>query len=219
MPPTEASHSEDQGASFWFDSGAGARLREAATRASAASRVEQAMRLLSRPDGEREAGTAAIITDDVTDAWTPEAAGLFLDEAARQWTYCHSKLSFILRCRLDAGHTLTPEQVAGVRRVALVGWRREVVLAPLVEQIRSPLLNPGEPWADRILSEELDETWTALLEHALTASGSKSSARWARTAGALLERAGAETARARLTGWLSLVGRPRSLPLDGGYEH
>ncbi|MEV1004759.1 DUF4132 domain-containing protein [Nonomuraea sp. NPDC050202] len=209
---------EDLGMRFWFDGGPGERLRDALTRAPAAFRVEVGMRLLTRPDGERDAGTAAIITGDVTDAWTPEAAGAFLDEAARQWTYCHGRLSFILRCRLDAGHTLTPEQVAGVRRVALVGWSREVVLAPLVGLLRSPLLNPGEPWADRILSEELDETWTALLEHALTASGSKPSARWARTARTLMDQAGTEEARARLTGWLALVGGPRSLPMEG-YEH
>ncbi|MFI7698504.1 DUF4132 domain-containing protein [Nonomuraea sp. NPDC049480] len=217
--------------SFWAY-GPGESLYDTLKQMPAASRVELVTRLLSRADDEVESveGVARVITGGISVSWTPEAAGLFLTRAAHHETYCHENLSWILECWLKAGNSLTPAQLAALRRTAVAGWAVEVVFPPLIAQHRVPLLNVGEPWADQILSEDLDEHWTALLEHALATSSasvnsprpissSKPSAKWQRTARALLEQAGPEAARARITGWLTLVGRPRSLPLRGGNDH
>ncbi len=187
----------------------------------APSRVELATRLLSRPDQEAELvdGMVVIITDEVSDSWTPEAAGLLLARAARREVYCHGRLTWIVKCWLDAGNDLAPEVLATLRRTAVAGWRFETTLPSLVAQHEFPLLNVGEPWADRILAEDLDEHWTALLRHALTASSSKPSARWERTGRALLDRIGPETARVRITDWLTLVGRPRPMIADNSGVH
>ncbi|MEU8251367.1 DUF4132 domain-containing protein [Nonomuraea sp. NPDC048916] len=206
-------HHERPDESFMDRHYCGELVRQRLKQLPAPSRVELATRLLSRPQDEADLidYTAWFITDDISDAWTPEAAGVFLEWRADREGYGHKYLSRIVECWLKAGNELSPEALAALRRTK--GTR------PVLSGLRDlPLLNPGEPWADQILAEDLDEHWTALLRHALTASSSKPSARWERTGLALLEQVGAGAA-GRIAGWFALVGRPRTLMLRYSSTH
>ncbi|WP_188187753.1 hypothetical protein [Nonomuraea sp. SYSU D8015] len=105
--------------SFW-GYGPGESLYDTLKQMPAGSRVELVTRLLSRADDEVASveGLARVITDGISVSWTPEAAGLFLTRAARHETYCHGSLSWILQCWLKTGNSLTPAQLAALRRTA-----------------------------------------------------------------------------------------------------
>jgi hypothetical protein len=89
------------------------------------------------------------------------------------------------------------------------------VLVALGRRFEEPLLNVGEPWAERILAElpELGRGWEHLIRHALTLKAGTPSAAWERTAAAIREALRGEAVRERLLSWLDLVGRPRTIPL------
>ncbi|MFD4560722.1 DUF4132 domain-containing protein [Streptomyces sp. NPDC058469] len=126
----------------------------------------------------------------------------------------------LAQAELVAGRELTPPVVAAFRRAAAAG-RAAPWKTVLIERLTEPVLNVGEPWAERALAElpELGEGWHRLLEHAVTATTSKPNARWEKTGRALidaLDAGGDDSARAvreRILSWLALVGRPRTIPL------
>ncbi len=86
-------------------------------------------------------------------------------------------------------------------------------------------LAPGEAWSEAVnaelarLAPERREPWTALLEHALSATSARPSARWIAEARKRVQAVGADEVRAALLRWLPLVARGRTveqLPLYPG---
>ncbi|MFJ2478247.1 DUF4132 domain-containing protein [Streptomyces sp. NPDC087659] len=163
-----------------------------------------------------------------------------LDALGKQAFHHHLISSDVLaEAELAAGRELTPPAVAAFRRSAAALHPEDAMVA-LAKRLTEPVLNVGEPWAERVLAElpELGDGWRMLVEHALTATAAKPSARWEKTGRALLEalrgdsepadngrlpgdtapdRTGDDPARpvrGRLMSWLALVGRPRTIPLD-----
>lgn len=114
---------------------------------------------------------------------------------------------------LEAGRVL-PGAVVGVMRRTAQRLRAGSELHDQVALLGLPVLNPGEVWADQVLADlaVLGEEWRELVAHAMTATSAKPSGKWEERARLLLGSVGREAARARIAGWLALVGRPRSLP-------
>jgi hypothetical protein len=75
-------------------------------------------------------------------------------------------------------------------------------------------LEHGEPWADAVLAHMKKanaaqaDAWQRLFNHAGTASGSKPSAKWLKTASTLIDGIGRKPFVDRLSTWLPLVGKP-----------
>ncbi|SEG61993.1 protein of unknown function [Actinacidiphila yanglinensis] len=125
------------------------------------------------------------------------------------------ELSVLAAAELAAGRTLPPEAVGVIRRTAAMAyWGKQ--LAALARTLHEPVLNVGEPWADTALAEaaELGPEWTGLLRHAVGATAARPSEAWEKQGRALLDPLDPGAVRARLLGWLALVGRPRSLPYE-----
>jgi hypothetical protein len=114
------------------------------------------------------------------------------------------------------GEGLPAEVVAAIRRLAITHAWNKGPLQQLVTQLRDPILNPGEAWADQVLADlpRLGEGWAELVRHTLTATAAKPTATWERRAGALLDALGPERARHVIAGWLAHVGRRPSLRPD-----
>jgi hypothetical protein len=85
-------------------------------------------------------------------------------------------------------------------------------------------LVPGEVWSDGVNSDlsRLDKTrrlpWVALLEHALSGTAARPSARWLKTAGKLVDAIGGEQLRQALARWLPLVVQGQSIRRLGHYQ-
>lgn len=118
---------------------------------------------------------------------------------------------------LAAGRQLPPAVAAAFRRAALDRFSDHDVSA-VAKRLTEPVLNVGEEWAERALAElpGLAAPWRRLLTHATTATAAKPTARWEKTGRKLLGETGADTVRAIVLPWLSLVGRPRTLPFRSG---
>ncbi|MCF3122151.1 DUF4132 domain-containing protein [Streptomyces arenae] len=114
-----------------------------------------------------------------------------------------------------AGRTPPAMAVAALRRTLIVlYWEGGASLKKAVDALTDPPLNPGEAWSDQALADlaDRDEAWHALVRHALTAKSAQPTAKWEKTARALVEPLGADTVRDTLVAWLALVGRPRTRP-------
>jgi hypothetical protein len=89
----------------------------------------------------------------------------------------------------------------------------------VLTRLRGPVLNPGEPWADAVLTDlpSLDEPWPDFIGHALLAPVARPTRTWDRRALALTAPIDAEVLRRTVTAWLSLAtnGGGRS---DGAYD-
>lgn len=78
-------------------------------------------------------------------------------------------------------------------------------------------LTPGEAWSEAAnadlarLEPARRETWTALLEHALSASSARPSARWMAEARKRVQAVGADQVQATLLRWLPLVAHGRTV--------
>ncbi|PWI17615.1 hypothetical protein DI272_28205 [Streptomyces sp. Act143] len=130
----------------------------------------------------------------------------------------HHDVTLLLRLtelELADGNELPGDFVALVRRTRLTSWSGKERLAALVAKLTHPVVNPGEAWSDQALADltGLDEGWTRLVAHAVTATAARPSARWEKTGRELIAAVGPEPVRERLTDWLRLVGRPRTRPL------
>jgi hypothetical protein len=83
-------------------------------------------------------------------------------------------------------------------------------------------LVPGETWSDAVNSELADmkpvsrDIWLALLSHAATATGSRPSAKWLKTAKQIVKKAGAKKVTEALLRWFPMVSSPRTIRLLGG---
>ncbi|MFE4666306.1 DUF4132 domain-containing protein [Streptomyces sp. NPDC056716] len=174
------------------------------------------------------------ITDLVSESSRDTREALMALAAVQEMSYDTADLILLAEAELDEGRALPGLFVALIRRSQLTMWYGGAELAPLVERIAptAPVLNPGEAWADRALAdlEELaasdkadkaakegkGENWRRLLAHAITAHSARPSTKWERAGRTLIDAVGADEARARLLDWLSLMGRPRTAPLQPG---
>ncbi|MFJ8106974.1 DUF4132 domain-containing protein [Streptomyces sp. NPDC096132] len=130
------------------------------------------------------------------------------------------RLIRLTELELADGREPPADFVAVVRRSLLMVYGVEKELGPTAARLTSPVLNPGEAWSDRALADlpGLGEDWLGLLAHTLGATSARPSAKWEKTARALLDAVGAEAARERLLSWLRLVGGPRTRSLLGYFE-
>ncbi|MET8828348.1 DUF4132 domain-containing protein [Streptomyces sp. NPDC004610] len=155
--------------------------------------------------------------DLVTDQPLDTRAALMELAAQQEVNYDTAHLVRLAELELDEGRVLPGMFVALIRRSWLSVWQASKELGPLVERIAptSPVLNPGEAWADRALADltDLGEDWRKLVAHTTTATSARPSARWERTGRALIDTVGADEVRGRVLDWLRLVGRPRTVPL------
>jgi hypothetical protein len=85
------------------------------------------------------------------------------------------------------------------------------------------ILVPGDAWSDAVndalsrLPRAQREQWIALLRHALSATAARPSAKWLKTARALLETLGPDETRRSLARWLPLVAEGPTLGRLGEY--
>ncbi len=82
-------------------------------------------------------------------------------------------------------------------------------------------LVPGEAWSDAVnaelgaMAKPARTKWIELLQHAATATGSRPSAKWLKTANALLKESGTKQVGQVLQRWFSMVNSPRTIRLLG----
>ncbi|MEO3820122.1 DUF4132 domain-containing protein [Plantactinospora sp. B24E8] len=151
---------------------------------------------------------------------TPDSAAVALAFAARHTTYFGGdELRRMVELLLGAGRPVPLEVVAMMRRTVAHGyWGSADALAPLLDKLDVPVLNPGEAWADRALADaaSLDPAeagrWHELFRHAATATSAKPSRKWETTGRKLLDEL--TDPGDRLRTWLALVGRPRTVTLN-----
>jgi hypothetical protein len=96
-------------------------------------------------------------------------------------------------------------------------------LTAMIGDRASYQLVPGEVWSDAVNTEvssydEPDRSrWSALFRHALTATSSRPSGKWLKTAGQLVEAIGGQRVHTALSGWFPLVSQGRSIRKFGAY--
>ncbi|WP_432930567.1 DUF4132 domain-containing protein [Microbispora sp. CA-135349] len=128
--------------------------------------------------------------------------------------YAYTLLTRLADAWLGAGRTLPPAVIAVMRRTAHGMYGRDR-LHEILALPGHPALDPGEEWADRVLADlpALGGEWDALVAHAVTATSAKPSSRWEKQARELLDAVGHDRAREAISGWLALVGSPRTMPV------
>ncbi|MGW7464472.1 hypothetical protein ACWGJT_07125 [Streptomyces xantholiticus] len=189
--------------------GAVSRLRampEARRRAFADALVE-AVSVPGCPGDVREQGMVLLATVSrgfVRASWCEEWTALLEHRAAHWYTMgTDDGPPPVAEALLDAGLPLSDAVVGMLRRSALEGhdWA-----AVLLERVPLPLLNPGEPWADRIRADllVLGDPWPALVAH-LHAAPAAPTRRWDKAARGLLDDIDAETVRRTVTPWAALA--------------
>ncbi|GIH06598.1 hypothetical protein Rhe02_46650 [Rhizocola hellebori] len=134
--------------------------------------------------------------------------------AARYWYFDSWHLATLGEIVLGAGHGLPDEVIAVMRRSAF-GPYGDKTLKSFVPKIKLPLLNRGEPLADRVLDDlsTLGDAWRDLATHALTVIDDVPTQEWETKGRNLLASVGESEARRVITGWLTLVGKPGAQPL------
>lgn len=154
-----------------------------------------------------------LLIDQSRAASVPDALAI-LGIAARYWEFLgYVEMERLGATVLKSGGRLGPEVVAVMRRTAAIPGNRP--LKAFVAGLKEPLLNLGEPWADRALADlsMLDDNWRELVAHAAKATGDTPTPEWEAEGGRLLAQVGPDTAREVILGWLTLIGLPRTLGL------
>ncbi len=83
-------------------------------------------------------------------------------------------------------------------------------------------LVPGEVWSDAVnadlgkMDQSFRQLWLEVLQHGATATGPRPSAKWLKTAKALLDQLGTAAFSDTVLRWFALVNAPRSVRLLGG---
>lgn len=138
--------------------------------------------------------------------------------------------AILAEAELAAGRSLTAPVIAAIRRSSVTPYAPGNIVT-LGQGLREPILNVGEPWAEQVLADltELGEGWTRLLQHArASTSAATPPARWEKTGKALIETLSPQAGTTdgnrraevgeRIISWLTLVGRPRTIPLEPGSD-
>lgn len=98
------------------------------------------------------------------------------------------RLTCLVEVEQAAGRVVPDPVVATVRRTALTS-ETPGELRALAARIVEPVLNPGEPWAERVITDltGAEPAWHALVAHALTAASTpphrQVATPWTRTVG------------------------------------
>ncbi|NGO80814.1 DUF4132 domain-containing protein [Streptomyces sp. YC504] len=174
--------------------------------------------------GCRIAATALLGVIDTPMPDDPFAYGRFrrLETYGRlHSTWAESEMTVLARAELDVGGSVPAAVVATMRRSLTrryIGGAHAEELTALLDRITDPVVNPGEAWSDRALTDMADAgaDWQALVRHALTAAGARPTAAWEKSACLLTELLPEGQVRERITTWLGLVGQPRTVRLFGG---
>ena len=159
----------------------------------------------------------AAVTRDLSVDVLSELRQRQLEEEGRRYTLWGTHhMWLIAEAQLAAGRAIPPAALAAFRRTAARQYVGPEMTA-LLSSCTDPVLNIGEEWAERAmdrLTGAADDPWRDLLVHAFGATTAKPNARWDERARALIETIGGEQVRETVLTWLSLVGRPRTLPLE-----
>ncbi|WP_369036787.1 DUF4132 domain-containing protein [Streptomyces adonidis] len=123
-----------------------------------------------------------------------------------------ARLDLLAKAEITRGRALAPAVVAFFRRSALTGYEPH----PAPEGTDRPVLNVGEEWAERAMADATGPDWEALLAHLTTATASRPTATWDKRARTLADTLGEDHVRVTALRWLTLVGRPRTFPLECG---
>ncbi|MEU6350046.1 DUF4132 domain-containing protein [Streptomyces sp. NPDC047072] len=141
-----------------------------------------------------------------------------LDRVAGQHSFWYgARYENLIEAELAAGRPIAPGVVATVRRSVLHAYQNED-LPRTAKKLTEPALNVGEEWAEQALrdTESGHPAWHELFTLAATATAAKPSAKWDQRAAALAGTLGPDRVREAVTGWLALVGRPRTFELESG---
>ncbi len=158
----------------------------------------------------------ALRSEEVIEGQSQDTRAALISLAAEQEVqYEPQQLIRLAELELAEGRELPGDFVALIRRSQVMLWNGAGVLGPLAARLTSPVVNPGEAWSDRALTDlaGLGEDWLRLVAHAATATAARPSAKWERAGRALIDGIGPDDVRAGLLPWLGLVGRPRTRPL------
>ncbi|WP_254400661.1 DUF4132 domain-containing protein [Streptomyces sp. AC555_RSS877] len=158
----------------------------------------------------------ALRSEEVIEGQSQDTRAALISLASEQEVqYEPQQLIRLAELELAEGRELPGDFVALIRRSQVMLWNGASVLGPLAARLTSPVVNPGEAWSDRALTDlaGLGEDWLRLVAHAATATAARPSAKWEREGRALIDGIGPDDVRARLLPWLGLVGRPRTRPL------
>lgn len=149
--------------------------------------------------------------DDPGTVWSPEDLPVVVEEAERRLAACGPSTELrralaLLDQRMKEGFSNGEE------------WRTR--LKKTIDAIPLPVVEPDEPFADAVLaslaqmSDEERAPWLALFAHAATATGAKPSAKWSKTAKALVRAIGEGALTDRYAAWLARVEKPKELQQD-----
>ncbi|MFD9735586.1 DUF4132 domain-containing protein [Umezawaea sp. NPDC059074] len=139
-----------------------------------------------------------------------------LEALSRQQGYWQQmRHELLAEADLAVGRPLSPALIAVFRRAATDTYTLPQTTA-FARKLTEPLLNVGEPWAERAMAdaEARGEPWRRLLAHVLTATAAKPNDKWNRPARELIAEIGADAVLPVVLEWLALVGRPRTFLLD-----
>jgi Domain of unknown function (DUF4132) len=139
-----------------------------------------------------------------------------LAKAPGFWWYNAGELSLFAKEHLEAGGEFSPELVAVIRRTIEGNHWGNDGLKKVAARLDGPVLNVGEAWSDQVLAElaALGGGWRELITHAAQAKSAKPSSKWDTQALKLLETVGLQPFHDKVLQWLSLVGKPRTIPLQ-----
>ncbi|MFC5204509.1 hypothetical protein [Streptomyces kaempferi] len=128
------------------------------------------------------------------------------------------RLTCLVEVEQAAGRDVPDPVVATVRRTALTS-ETPGELRALAATIVEPVLNPGEPWAEQVITHltGAEPAWHALVAHALTAAGSRPTGKWQRLGRGLLADVGPDRAREAMASWIARAGEPRTVPVNSQY--
>ncbi|MER5639181.1 DUF4132 domain-containing protein [Kitasatospora sp. NPDC002227] len=164
---------------------------------------------------------ASLVSQGWPDGPAREQREDWLHLLGRQWTLMEGDRAVeLIRAEQAAGRPVDAAVVATVRRTAIaIRPPQQGTATELAAELDQPPLSPGEAWADQVLADLAEEArgggraWAELVGHARELKSAKPTARWEKAGQALLAAVGPEAARERITAWLALVGRPRTLEL------
>ena len=123
----------------------------------------------------------------------------------------------VARRLLDAGNTLTPPMRemlvaarSGLGNNSSKDFRKlSSAISELMGDPRTGLPDPGEGWADAVLTEVGDsQLWPAVFAHMMTADGAKPSAKWLVEADKNRQAVGEAEFRQRVTSWMRMTAPP-----------
>ncbi|WP_329266913.1 hypothetical protein [Streptomyces sp. NBC_01451] len=202
----------------WQDEGFGVMtvlrgLPEADRKALARLFVEDMATTQGGPDAHKRGLVllAAVASGFADSSWCEAWEALLRDKARRFWySQTDDEMWTCSHALLNASRHLPGEVIGLLRRSAKEGWRPEC-MEPVLGRLHGPVLNPGDSWADHVLTElpTLGEPWHALVEHALHAPMGRPTRTWDRRALGLVDPLDLEQVRHTVAPWLELAA-------DGG---